>query len=210
MSERHLPLFPLSVVLFPASALPLHIFEERYKTLIGECLEQEGREFGINFVHGDSFSLIGCTAVVKEVIQRYEDGRLDIVVEGRRRYEIRGVEKGMAVYSVGRVAFFEDQRENIDSPLARKTIDLFNRLVEVVYQDSQVRPIVSPATDCPSFVIAQKAGMDATQRQELLEMRSENQRMQKLHAYLVAAIPRLQQAQEVQRIVINDGYIINT
>ena len=208
--EKQLPLFPLSVVLFPDSALPLHIFEERYRALIGECLEAEGKEFGINFVDGDKLSLIGCTAVVREVVQRYEDGRLDIVVEGRRRYELRGVDKDVAPYSVGQVAFLEDEPEKIDSPLAKKTIELFNQLVEVVYKDRRPKPSVDPDVPCVSFVIAQKAGMDVKQRQELLEMKSENQRMQRLYSYLVAAIPKLQQAQEVQRIVINDGYIINS
>src|SRR5512143_3394490 len=82
-----LPLFHLNVVLFPQSQLSLHIFEERYKTLISECITYDS-VFGINLIHEQQIRSIGCTASVKEVTKRYDDGRMDIIVEGRRRYTL--------------------------------------------------------------------------------------------------------------------------
>ena len=204
-----LPLFPLNVVLFPKSALSLHIFEERYKTLIGECLNKRGMEFGINFVDGENLSPVGCTAVVKETVQRYEDGRLDIIVEGQRRYELRQIDETVAPYVVGHVAFLHDEPAQIDKLLLEKTIDLYNQIVQVVYKGSLPKLSADSGRHDVSFVMAQKAGMDLRQRQDLLETTSENKRLQKLHEYLAGVIPMLQHVNEVQRIVNNDGYIIN-
>ena len=82
-----LPLFPLNVVLFPQSQLHLHIFEERYKTLISECITYDSA-FGINLVHEHEVRTVGCTAMVREVVKRYDDGKLDIIVEGHRRLHL--------------------------------------------------------------------------------------------------------------------------
>lgn len=207
MAEEVLPLFPLNVVLFPDSALPLHIFEERYRRLIRECLEDKGKEFGINFVDGEKLSSVGCTAVVREVVQRYEDGRLDIVVQGRRRYELHRVEETVAPYFVGHVSFVEDQNEKRNHSVAAETTKLYNRLVEVVYGDRLPKLSTDPTSECISFVMAQKAGMDLQRRQQLLEMKSENQRLQMLQRYLATVVPTLQHAKEIQRIVNSDGYL---
>src|SRR6266481_4942411 len=86
-SELLLPLFPLEVVLLPGATLPLHIFEERYKLMIGEALEGRS-EFGIVLAKGRSLANLGCSAEVEKVVKRYEDGRLDILTAGRRRFEI--------------------------------------------------------------------------------------------------------------------------
>ena len=85
MSEQLLPLFPLQVVLFPHSLLPLHIFEDRYKLLIRECVTEK-TEFGINLVQDGTLADVGCTAVVTTIVRRYDDGKMDIVVQGRQRY----------------------------------------------------------------------------------------------------------------------------
>src|SRR5215472_15538956 len=85
-----LPLFPLDLVLFPHTPVPLHIFEPRYKELIGECLEQR-TPFGIVRAKDDGIAEIGCTAEILDVAKRYDDGRMDIVCEGRRRFEVMQV-----------------------------------------------------------------------------------------------------------------------
>src|SRR5205823_4356613 len=87
MSEL-LPLFPLDLVLFPGMALPLHIFEPRYKEMIGECLEHD-TPFGIVRAIEDGVAQVGCSAEVVTVVQRYEDGRLDIVIRGLQRFEVQ-------------------------------------------------------------------------------------------------------------------------
>ncbi len=135
MAEEMLPLFPLNVVLFPGSALPLHIFEDRYKILVRECSEKRGMEFGINRVEGERLSSIGCTAVVREVVKRYEDGRFDIIADGMRRYQLQGLDQGKTPYYVGRVTFLEDEKDEVDAALLNETTDLYNRLVTSVYED---------------------------------------------------------------------------
>ena len=209
MDEATLPLFPLNVVLFPGSALPLHIFEERYKVLIGKCIEVKGMEFGINFVDVDKMSLVGCTAQVHEVTKRYEDGQLDIVVEGGRRFEIQAIEENAAPYNVGTVLFFGDVSEETNPRLVDETLTLYHQLVEVVYKGRLPQLFIESAGPDVSFVIARKAGMDLQQRQRLLEMRSENRRLKLLRSYLSAVIPRLQHSEEIQRVINSDGYIMN-
>src|SRR5215831_14039634 len=85
MSE--LGLFPLGVVLLPTERIPLHIFEDRYRELIGECIESDG-EFGLLYADDDGLREVGCRAAVLEVLERFDDGRLNIVVEGRDRFRI--------------------------------------------------------------------------------------------------------------------------
>jgi Lon protease-like protein len=208
MTEQLLPLFPLQVVLFPQSILPLHIFEERYKQLIGECLEETEREFGINLVTEAGLARVGCTAVVADVLQRYDDGRLDILVEGRRRFELSRLMSGAALYSVGHIRWFDDVEEAIDRPLALETVALHNQLVEMVYRQEEFRLEYDPANAAFSFKIAQKAGMELAHRQRLLEMNSENERLRFLREYFVEVIPKLERLSEVERIIKSDGYII--
>lgn len=209
MATAMIPLFPLNVVLFPDSAIPLHIFEERYKILISGCLEGTGNEFGINLVNNGSLSPVGCSAVVREVIRRYDDGRMDIVVEGKRRYELVRIDQSSAPYFIGEVNFFEEEPEIIDGALAGQVGDLYNRLVDVAYGGTIPR-VRSAGAHALSYTVVQKSGLDLQERQQLLEMKSENARLERLRAYLSAVVPRLEQAHVVRRIISNDGYIINT
>jgi Lon protease-like protein len=90
MANSLLPLFPLPLVLLPATAVPLHIFEDRYKQMMGE-LGRSGGEFGMVLAKDGGIVSIGCTAVVERVLKRYPDGRMDIVVVGRRRFRIESL-----------------------------------------------------------------------------------------------------------------------
>ena len=107
MPEFLLPLFPLKVVLFPRTEIPLHIFEERYKEMIGECLEQRS-EFGIVLLLDEGLASIGCTAAVKQVIRKFEDGRMDILVRGQRRFELAQLDQEKS-YLRGEAQFFDDE-----------------------------------------------------------------------------------------------------
>ena len=92
MSKRLIPLFPLQLVVFPRTRLPLHIFEDRYKTLVEESLKQS-TPFGINYVEDDRLHSVGCAAHVVEVTETHADGKLDIITEGERRYEVIELEQ---------------------------------------------------------------------------------------------------------------------
>lgn len=206
MPETWLPLFPLNVVLFPRSALPLHIFEERYKVLINECVER-GTPFGISLAKDEALAPVGCTALVSSVTRRYDDGRMDIVVGGEKRYRLIRTEPGRAPYLMGEVEFFDEPDEAFDNDLAALTAKAFNSFLAVAYRGSgtQIGPELIKAG--LSYVIAQKAGLDLSRRQELLEIPGENGRLRMLNEYLTDLLPRLKRAEEVQRVIKNDGYI---
>lgn len=206
MGESLLPLFPLQVVLFPRSSLPLTIFEERYKTLVAECLAKKG-EFGITLVHENKLSEIGCTAVIVQVVRKYSDGRMDIIVEGKRRFKLTRYESDRAPYLVGTVEFLRTPREETDGILARETIELYNKLVAIVYNQRvpQLDPDLFQGE--VSYVLAQKAGMDILQRQKLLESGSENDRLRMLRDYFKDVLPKLERIDEVERVIKGDGYL---
>ncbi len=206
MNENVLPLFPLQIVLFPGSSVPLHIFEERYKTLIGECIAEK-KEFGVNLIHENEFLKVGCAARVSTVLHRYEDGRMDIVVQGTRRYRLERSVEGRAPYLLGHVRFLATTGEEVNKVLAADTIMLYNEFVSKVYRDQVARVDVHACDEGLSFRLAQKAGMDLLRRQKLLESESENDRLEMLNAYLTAMLPRLDRLEEVERIIRSDGYL---
>ena len=105
--NRLLPLFPLQLVAFPGSAIPLHIFEERYKEMVGEA-EARRSEFGIVLAKDGGISNAGCTVVVEQVLQRYPDGRFDLIARGQRRFEIVSLDQEKD-YLRGDVEFFSDE-----------------------------------------------------------------------------------------------------
>ncbi len=201
-----LPLFPLPVVLFPDSALPLHIFEERYRILIVECITEQS-EFGINLVHEGKISEIGCTAVVEKLVKKYDDGKMDIVVRGKRRYRLLRVKSESRPYMVGDVEYLELERGSVDHKLAQETIRLHNTVIDLVHNDANRQLPIDSAVTGVSFVLAQKSGMDLLQRQHLLELTSENDRLELLSRYFTEIIPKLETMEEVNRVVRSDGYL---
>src|SRR5580704_15710336 len=115
MSLRLLPRFPLQVVVFPRTHLPLHIFEDRYKEMVGAAL-RDNSEFGIVLAKDDGIVNAGCTVIVEKVLKNYPDGKMDILTCGRRRFEVvmLDVEKD---YLRGEVQFFDDDDANEAAPL---------------------------------------------------------------------------------------------
>ena len=203
---KNLPLFPLKVVLFPGSLLPLHIFEERYKTLINECIENRA-EFGINFVEGEKTDPIGCTASVKQVLKRYDDGRMDIVVEGNSRYTLKQLVESESPYFVGEVSFFEDKQEDLNELLRLQVIEMYNRFTEVVFKTT-APPASMRASDMNiSFFLVQKSGLDLKERQKFLSVRSENDRLAVLKRHFEAMLPLIASRDKYERLVVNDGYL---
>lgn len=203
---RNLPLFPLKVVLFPGSLLPLHIFEERYKTLINECLENHG-EFGINLIENDKIDPTGCSAIVKNVVRQDQDGRLDIAVEGRTRYTLGQLIDSDAPYFVGEVSFFEDRAEKVNYSLRRRAIELYNRFVETAFKGT-VMPANEASSDTKiSFLLVQKAGLELKERQKFLALQSENERLNTLTRHFESMLPLLTSREKYDRFVMNDGYL---
>jgi Lon protease-like protein len=208
---QRIPLFPLSVVLFPTSRVPLHIFEERYKKLCETSLKNHST-FGINYVEEDKLHSIGCTAQIADIIKRYPDGKLDIITEGVRRYEIVKFEQGAAdEVAYATIRWIEDIAEERDMQLTDDAISLFNELCEVAYKGTiePLDPLLWRSADkLPSFIIAQKSGLEADQRQALLAITSENERLSILKNFLAQLLPKVKEIETVNDLIRNDGYIV--
>ena len=165
-----IPLFPLNVVLMPGAPLPLHIFEERYKQMVNECLEQEG-EFGMVFADESGTRQVGCTAKIVELVERYEDGRMLILVEGSRRFKLNNVLTGKPYY-VGEIEYFQDEAEEDVGTLAEECIALLERVVEAATEGSVGIEIEPPYRNL-SFAIAGRVEFEPEVRQQILELTSE-------------------------------------
>ncbi len=126
-SRTRIPVFPLGVVLFPESRIPLHIFEDRYKKLINDAINDKS-SFGINYVEGDRLHAVGCSARVVEVLERHPDGEIDVVTEGESRYEVLEFEQnGPGEISFATVRWLDDEPEERDMELpAKPSIFLMN------------------------------------------------------------------------------------
>lgn len=201
-----LPLFPLNVVLFPQSQLPLHIFEDRYKTLISECITYDS-VFGINLIHEQQIRSIGCTAAVKEVTRRYDDGRMDIIVEGRRRYTLHNLVEAPHPYYSGSISWYEDIDKHADEDLRMRAVSLHNEFVKAVFNGAVEQVLTDDVRKTRAFHLVQKSGLDLLQRQVFLSMNSENNRLSFLINHLESMLPLLVSKKKVEELAKNDGYI---
>jgi ATP-dependent Lon protease len=205
-----IPLFPLGVILFPGARVPLHIFEERFKRLCAAALEKK-TTFGVNFTEDDNMHSVGCTARIAEVTKRYPDGKLDIVTEGVRRFEVVTLDQNEpSDIPYAKIRWIDDEPEVRDEAIAAKAIGLFNELCEIAYRGSvePLDPVVYAMADKqPSFAIAQKSGLMPDQRQTLLLVRSENERLEMLIAHLESLLPKVKEVETINDLIRNDGYI---
>jgi Lon protease-like protein len=169
-------LFPLGIVLLPTERTPLHIFEERYKELIAECLEHD-REFGLVLSEESGMRAIGTRAAVIDVLQRFEDGRLNIVVEGGARFAIGEITEGRS-FQTAEVEPVEDEPGG--EPQPEQVEACLEAVQEVADLAGGEIPEVDPGEPLLSFHIAGHIEFDPPAKQELLEMRSERDRLKRL------------------------------
>jgi ATP-dependent Lon protease len=167
-----LGLFPLGMVLLPTERVPLHIFELRYQELIGECLE-EGREFGLVFEDNDGVRDLGTRAGVTEVLERFDDGRLNIVVEGHERFRILRQIQGH-VFLKAEVEPVADDEVVSDASDRDRALELYRALGRAVEADVE-EP--DPDSGVLSFELASRVDFGPERKQELLELRSEPERL---------------------------------
>src|SRR5919198_45255 len=153
-----LGLFPLGLVLLPTERLPLHIFEERYKDLIGECIEQEG-EFGLVYADDDGIRDVGTRARVTEVLTRFDDGRMNVLIEGGDRFRLDELTDGHS-YATGTVSAVDDDDDGADAAAIDEALRTFGVLREVTGSD-----VDAPDADTPhlSFALAAKVELPAGQ-----------------------------------------------
>jgi Lon protease-like protein len=202
-----IPLFPLGVVLLPGLSLPLHIFEERYKQMIGECLERD-EVFGMVAYTGSQIKTVGCTARVTDVLNRYDDGRLDIMAVGERRFTIRKQEESKP-YLQGWVEFFDDEQEELedrDRELALKGLILHDELSRLMESGSAHDGSGAMELEEISFVLAGSQGFSLEEKQAFLEMTSTRERIRKTVPALEKLIERLKLTLEIKRIIGGNGH----
>jgi Lon protease-like protein len=198
-----IPLFPLDVVLFPGTPLPLHIFEPRYKEMIGECLAQ-GLTFGvIRIVERQGLADVGCTAEIVTVVKEYPDGQLDIVTEGRRRFELVRVDQERS-FLRAEVLMLEDEGGARDEKDAARAVQLHAELLTMAGAQQDLSA-ADPAQ--LSFYLAGSLPLDLDFKQKLLSSSSEPERLSLLASYLEKLIPTLQRAARAREKASGNGHV---
>jgi len=206
--EKHLPLFPLDVVLFPEMILPLHIFEEKYKEMIGDCI-QNRLTFGLLYAHDGVVEEIGCQAEVTKVLKKYHDGRMDILTLGRERFQVIYFENEKS-YLRGVIEPYFDT--DSDAPPSEEDAQQILRVYQDVYRllnKSESEPIEGkPPYEGLSFKVASVLNLSNSLKQQILVGRSEKNRVDTLLKYLADLIPRLQQAERAARHAGSNGNLL--
>lgn len=201
MADALLPLFPLQLVLVPGAAVPLHIFEERYKQMIGEAIANSS-EFGIVQAGDRGILNIGCTAVVEKILERYEDGQLDILCRGLRRFEIILLNEELD-YLRASVSMFDDEEDEsaVPAELHRTAMAAY-----AVLLSSQEREDEQEFRDARfSFRMASLVD-DLTLRQTMLALRSERERLVQLTAFLPQYLAKLKRKAHVRKVAPRNGH----
>lgn len=202
-----LGLFPLNLVVFPHTQLPLHVFEPRYRALISECISNNST-FGINLVVNGHLHSIGCETRVVEVTERFSDGRMDIIVEGQSRYQILEVNETNQPYAVAEIEPIKDEIIPVDPTLVSDCTDLHNQVVRLVYgEDTDIFNPENLGDRAASYLLAPKAGLTFEQKQKLMELTNENTRLELLRDHLTEIVPTVRRAELVQRVIKSDGYL---
>ncbi|HVO84873.1 MAG TPA: LON peptidase substrate-binding domain-containing protein [Syntrophobacteria bacterium] len=207
--EERIPLFPLEVVLLPHIPLPLHIFEERYKLMIGECLAQ-GREFGVVYFDGSKVRKVGCTAKITSVIKRYDDGRMDIVTRGEKRFVLKKISDEKP-YLEGDVSYFDDEGEEHTEETesaAREGVRLLRRVSRLMRQGLTLDEVPERDLQTLSFVIAGNQGFTLDEKQKLLEMTSTSERLVACVECLKEVLQRMKIGEQVKKIISGNGNLL--
>jgi Lon protease-like protein len=203
---KNLPLFPLSVVLFPESFIKIHIFEEKYKTLFND-INFSDQLFGVSLSIEDKIYNVGCIAKIVNVLQLYDDGSVDVVVEGTQKFRLNNLINEDKPYLIGNIEYIEDVIEPFQLDLQKETISLYEELIKVIYRGKIDSASSVKTVKNISYKVAEKIGMTLLERQNLLEMISETERLKNIFEYLKNIIPRLENFNVTQNIIRNDGYM---
>ena len=214
---RHLPIFPLPLVLLPNELLPLHIFEERYRKMLAD-VEADKHFFGItffnpteDFIEKPEVGTVGCVAEVRDV-QTLPDGRSNIVTIGVIRYRLNDYVEAGEPYLVGDVEFFEDETEDESAlaPVAGEVFDLFRRIAKAAHKLSGERGVFPDIPQAEpeqlSFLVTAAFNLDPQMKYEMIETRSGIERLTRLREILLQAVDKMENNAEVQNIAKTNGH----
>jgi Lon protease-like protein len=207
MKPIRIPLFPLNVVLFPGTRLPLHIFEHRYRVMVRRCLGEE-LEFGIILATESGVATVGCTAAITQRLKEYPDGRLEILTEGRSVFRV--VE--LLEQREYREAIVEYLAEDI-TPISKSELQskessllsVFQECHSLLYDQPWVTATSGKIGDL-SYRMAARLPLNLEDRQNLLEMRSEPERQDFLIQWMTELVPRLTHQQRARHSIASNGH----
>jgi Lon protease-like protein len=202
MAEREFPLFPLGIVALPGELVPLHIFEERYKTMMNECLERE-REFGIVWLSDDGLRQVGCAVRIEQVLERMEDGRMNILVRGTRPFRVLERQAHLA-YPAGVIEFVEDRSEGPDPAILDTAHEAY---AELVKRATDRDPDEQELADMGAYAMAATVDFGLDAKQGLLDLRSENARLRLVTRLFRAAMKRLDFVDKAQERARSNGKV---
>lgn len=197
------PLFPLGIVALPTESVPLHVFEDRYKRMIEECL-REDREFGIVWLSDEELKGVGCACAIERVLERDEDGNMDILARGTRPFRLIERQEDYP-YPAGVIEPLSDSEEEESDPAAAGTTrGLYAELVE---QATDRRLSEEELAGLDAYAMAGTVEFGPEGKQDLLELRSENARMRLLAGMFRAAIKRLELVDRAQARARSNGKV---
>ena len=200
--SREFPLFPLSIVALPGELIPLHIFEERYKTMIDVCIGQE-REFGIVWLSDDGLREVGCACAIDQVLERMDDGQMKLIVRGTRPFRVLE-RQGHLPYPAGVIEFVEDREDEVDADLAKGAHEAYAELFKRA-TDRDPDPEELGGMTAYAMAATVDFGLDA--KQGLLDLRSENARLRLVTRLFRAAIKRLDFVDRAQARARSNGKV---
>jgi Lon protease-like protein len=201
------PLFPLGIVALPTESVPLHIFEDRYRKMIEHCLSAErgspSGEFGIMWLSEEELKPVGCACTIERVLDRMDDGRLNIVARGTRPFRLLERQDDLA-YPAGVVKFLGEEEEELDVGAAQAARELYRDLV-MQATDREIESAELNELGAYGMAATVEFGVEA--KQELLELRSENARLRLLALLIQAAIERLELIERAQVRALSNGKV---
>ena len=197
-----LPIFPLELVLLPGAPLPLHIFEDRYKEMLGDAVRNK-TEFGVVQSAEQGIVNIGCSATVEKVVNEYPDGRMDLIALGRRRFEVHHLDQSKE-YLQADVTFFDDEDDSEIPPMSSRVTALagLRLLIQLGEVESEAPQPLHPRL---SFEIARHLN-DLDVRQTLLAIRSEAERLRILSEFLPEYIAKARRSAHIRRVAPTNGH----
>lgn len=196
------PIFPLDLVALPREFVPLHIFEQRYRTMVAEVLDQES-EFGIVWSDEDGLRDVGCAVEITRVLERMEDGRINIVTRGTRPFRVLETIAGLE-YPAARVSWVQDAGEELDESAEEAAQSAYAELVE---QATDKEPDEDTLAAMTAYAMAATVDFGLEAKQNLLELRSENARLRLVARLFRAATKRLDFIERAQVRAASNGKV---
>jgi Lon protease-like protein len=199
-----IPLFPLEVVLFPEAALPLHIFEDRYREMVNECLAEK-LAFGVVCAQREGLAVVGCMAEIIRVLEKYPDGRLDILCQGSKRFEIENLDNSRS-FLQAEVDFLEDEGVPATRAMREECLALHFEVLELMGGERSQRAF--DLDEPVAFRLAWASPTELSFRIELLALRSDAERTEKLINFYQAMLPKLRRGVQASAVAGRNGHVM--